>query len=46
VTLDGRPKLIAKTLADPALVEMEPGLEFASRIDEPAQEPAFAEGHC
>jgi hypothetical protein len=46
VTLDGRPKLIAKTLADAALVEMEPGLEFASRIDEPAQEPAFAEGHC
>jgi len=46
VTLDGRPKLLAKALADPALVEMEPGLEFASRIDEPACEPALAEGHC
>ena len=45
VTLDGRPKLLAKALADPALVEMEPGLEFTSRIDELAQEPALAEGH-
>jgi hypothetical protein len=46
VMLDGKPKLLAKTLADPALVEMEPGLEFASRIDEPACEPALAEGYC
>ncbi|HVX04631.1 MAG TPA: amidohydrolase family protein [Rhodanobacteraceae bacterium] len=46
VVLDGKPKLLAKTLADPALVEMEPGLEFAPRIDEPAREPAMAEGCC
>ena len=46
VMLDGKPKLLAKALADPALVEMEPGLGFASRIDEPAREPALAEGHC
>jgi cytosine/adenosine deaminase-related metal-dependent hydrolase len=29
VTLDGRPKLLAKSLADPALVALEPGLELA-----------------
>ncbi len=46
VTLDGRPKLLAEALADPALVDMEPGLAFASRVDEPAREPALAEGHC
>lgn len=46
VVLDGKPKLLARMLADPALVEMEPGLEFASRTDEPAHEPALVEGHC
>ena len=46
VMLDGKPKLLAKALADPALVEMEPGLEFASCINESACEPALAEGHC
>jgi len=44
VELDGRPKLFAKTLADPALLALEPGLEFASQIDQPAREPTFAEG--
>ena len=28
VTLDGRPKLLAKALADPAVIAMEPGLEL------------------
>ena len=46
VTLDGRPKLLAKALADPALMELEPGLELASRIDERAREPVLAEGPC
>ena len=46
VMLDGKLKLLAKALADPVLVEMEPGLEFASRTEEPATEPALAEGHC
>ena len=46
VILDGKPKLFAKALADPALVDMEPGLEFASRTEEPTFEPALAEGHC
>lgn len=31
VLLDGRRKLLAKSLADPALLAMEPGLEFAER---------------
>lgn len=46
VTLDGRPKLLAKALADPALIELEPGLELASRIDKPARELALADGPC
>jgi cytosine/adenosine deaminase-related metal-dependent hydrolase len=46
VMLDGKPKLFAKALVDPALVGMEPGLEFASRIEDPAHQPALAEGHC
>jgi hypothetical protein len=46
VTLDGRPKLLARALADPALLALESGLEFASRVDEPVREPALAEGHC
>jgi len=44
VTLDGRPKLLARALADPVLLALEPGLEFASRMEQPAREPAFAEG--
>jgi cytosine/adenosine deaminase-related metal-dependent hydrolase len=46
VMLDGKPKLLAKALADPALGEMEPGLELASRIGEPAHAAALAGGHC
>jgi cytosine/adenosine deaminase-related metal-dependent hydrolase len=30
VTLDGEPKLLAKSLAEPELIALEPGLEFAS----------------
>jgi hypothetical protein len=30
VMLDGRPKLLAKELADPALLALEPGLAFAA----------------
>ena len=30
VTLDGRPKLMARSLAEPALVDLEPGLELVS----------------
>ena len=44
VTLDGRPKLLARALADPALPALEPGLELASRMDRPVREPALAEG--
>lgn len=29
MTLDGRPKLLAKSLAEPALIALEPGFEFA-----------------
>jgi hypothetical protein len=32
--LDGKPKLLAKPLADPALVALEPGLELAADLDE------------
>jgi hypothetical protein len=34
VTLDGRPKLLAKPLADPALVALEPGLELVADLNE------------
>ena len=44
VTLDGRPKLLAKVLADPALLALEPGLESASGADRATREPACAEG--
>jgi cytosine/adenosine deaminase-related metal-dependent hydrolase len=44
VTLDGRPKLLARALADPALVALEPGLELVSYRDEPACEPVLARG--
>lgn len=45
VALDGRPKLLAKVLADPELVALEPGLEFVPRMDALPRETAFAEGH-
>ncbi|MGN6790231.1 MAG: amidohydrolase family protein [Rhodanobacteraceae bacterium] len=45
VTLDGRPKLLAKVLADPALLALEPGLEVASGVDRPTRESACAEGY-
>jgi hypothetical protein len=31
VILDGKPKLLASSLADPALIALEPGLELATR---------------
>ncbi|HEY2622045.1 MAG TPA: amidohydrolase family protein [Dyella sp.] len=31
VILDGKPKLLARSLADPALIALEPGLELATR---------------
>jgi hypothetical protein len=34
VMLDGKPKLLAKALADPALMALEPGLELVSRSNE------------
>jgi cytosine/adenosine deaminase-related metal-dependent hydrolase len=34
VTLDGKPKLLAKTLAEPALVALEPGLELIADRNE------------
>jgi hypothetical protein len=46
VTLDGEPKLLAKALADPALVEMEPGLEPMAPRGAHVREPALAEGHA
>ena len=46
VMLDGRPKLLAKGLADAELVALEPGLERVSRMNEMPREPAFAEGQC
>jgi len=45
VTLDGQPKLLAKPLADPALVELEPGLELVAPSDARLREPALAAGH-
>jgi hypothetical protein len=43
-TLDGRPKLLAKPLADPALAALEPGLELVSCAHAPLRESALAEG--
>ncbi|TAM61555.1 MAG: amidohydrolase [Rhodanobacter sp.] len=34
VTLDGRPKLLARALAEPALIALEPGLELAADRNE------------
>ncbi|BDU19100.1 amidohydrolase [Dyella sp. GSA-30] len=34
VMLDGKPKLLAKTLADPALMALEPGLELVTHSNE------------
>jgi hypothetical protein len=34
VTLDGKPKLLAKPLAEPALVALEPGLELVADLNE------------
>ncbi|MFZ0872888.1 MAG: amidohydrolase family protein, partial [Rhodanobacter sp.] len=34
VTLDGKPKLLARTLAEPALVALEPGLELIADRNE------------
>lgn len=44
VTLDGRPKLLAKALTDPALIALEPGLERASGLREPGHASALAAG--
>ena len=41
VMLDGKPKLLAKSLAEPALLALEPGLKFDSR---PAVQSAAAAG--
>jgi Cytosine deaminase and related metal-dependent hydrolases len=34
VTLDGKPKLLAKPLAEPALIALEPGLELVADLNE------------
>jgi len=34
VTLDGKPKLLAKPLAEPALIALEPGLELVAARSE------------
>jgi len=46
VTLDGRPKLLAKSLADPALVALEPGLEFAASHSATVSRPLSVEARC
>jgi hypothetical protein len=44
--LDGTPKLLARWLADPAVVSLEPGLDLAiaTRDAEPARARAVAAG--
>lgn len=44
VTLDGRPKLLARSLADPAVVALEPGLELDADACGWQRPPAFASG--
>lgn len=45
VLLDGRPKLLAKALADPALLALEPGLELATARHAPIH-ALTAEARC
>lgn len=45
VILDGKPKLLARSLADPALISMEPGLELAT-CSERRESDLTAEAHC
>jgi cytosine/adenosine deaminase-related metal-dependent hydrolase len=45
VMLDGRPKLLARSLADPALIALEPGLELVTCRHERA-DSSIAEAHC
>jgi hypothetical protein len=44
VMLDGRPKLLAKSLADSGLIGLEPGLEFAAHLGECGLDLAGAAG--
>lgn len=47
VTLDGRPKLLAKSLADPAVIALEPGLALSTtRCDARPSVPAFFVEAC
>jgi cytosine/adenosine deaminase-related metal-dependent hydrolase len=41
VTLDGKPKLLARTLAEPALVALEPGLELIAVRNERERDPGI-----
>jgi cytosine/adenosine deaminase-related metal-dependent hydrolase len=41
--LDGQPKLLARALADPALIALEPGLELTSGINKVLHESTLAE---
>jgi hypothetical protein len=45
VTLDGKPKLLAKSLAEPALVALEPGLELIADRSE-CDRDLIMEGQC
>jgi hypothetical protein len=45
VTLDGKPKLLARSLADPALIALEPGLELYAGRKERERHPAI-EARC
>lgn len=46
VMLDGSPKLLAKWLADPALVALEPGLEFADAREQAPTSAITIEARC
>ncbi len=46
VLLDGKPKLLDKTLADPAVIALEPGFELATDRDKPVRDVALAAGCC
>jgi len=45
VTLDGKPKLLARSLAEPALVALEPGLELTAHPYEHRRDSAM-EARC
>jgi hypothetical protein len=46
VTLDGKPKLLARHLADPALIALEPGLALVNDMSDEEHELVLEARYC